>query len=153
MDLARPVVIVFVSIILYWITAWDDFLNGRTPPKKSQSLLVFMRTTWFPYSAQLSVFAIQRVNAWGSLNSWFLASAGFMKCDGTRPVRSAPIILFLKTWVGLNPEKKCDPKYRMQKIRSGLEKVGLCERLRYIFRYLKIRRGNLASSLLNYNFK
>ena len=82
MDLARPVVIVFVSIILYWITAWDDFLNGRTPPKKSQSLLVFMRTTWFPYSAQLSVFAMQRVNAWGSFNSWFLVPPGFIKWNG-----------------------------------------------------------------------
>ena len=60
-----------------------------------------------------------------------------MKCDGTRPVRSAPIILVLKTWVGLNPEKKCDPKYRMQKIRSGLEKVGLCERLLYFLLFNK----------------
>ena len=64
-----------------------------------------------------------------------------------------PLFLFWKHGLVWNPEKKCDPKYRVQKIRSGLEKVGLCERLRYIFCYLKIRRGNLASSLLNCNFE
>ena len=59
-------------------------------------------------------------------------------CGKTQPVNMHPLFLFWKHGSVWDHVKKWGLKYRMQKIASGLEKVGLCERLReFFFCYLK----------------